>query len=437
MHPTIERLTAALRDERSKTRQFALTALCDLHANDAEVTASIAAALEQFGIEQAFQHVSLAEQLTWTPSTVARVFDVLDAAPPSTTPADLLTPAELTCRMLWRLSPHLLAEVFPRFERMDVRELAFESDWKPRAALLSLSPEGLCDRLEQMSLAAANHQFDEFFPELMMFDLCELLAQHPAVARPWVCDRLRDAQRDLNPNGWLWLSAGLVRLAGRIGGDDVTRALIEFFRGDFMDDYSADELDAALTRIGGEVVTANLLQAPELDDFSKALCRQNVMSSLLTEEALECCLTWLRGESDEMLQSSLAQKLTFRLSPTANTAIYELAAANGGFPEDGEWADAIDFLEESARLTGQEFPRIAQWKVDFQTNFDRRRAALGSWTADWERDDDDSAVWVHEPLTPQVHPDTIRSQAKVGRNDPCPCGSGKKFKKCCLQHQQG
>lgn len=23
------------------------------------------------------------------------------------------------------------------------------------------------------------------------------------------------------------------------------------------------------------------------------------------------------------------------------------------------------------------------------------------------------------------------SEAKVGRNDPCPCGSGKKFKKCC------
>ncbi|MDP6875921.1 MAG: UPF0149 family protein [Alphaproteobacteria bacterium] len=24
------------------------------------------------------------------------------------------------------------------------------------------------------------------------------------------------------------------------------------------------------------------------------------------------------------------------------------------------------------------------------------------------------------------------NQSKVGRNDPCPCGSGKKFKKCCL-----
>jgi hypothetical protein len=26
----------------------------------------------------------------------------------------------------------------------------------------------------------------------------------------------------------------------------------------------------------------------------------------------------------------------------------------------------------------------------------------------------------------------VRKTPKVGRNDPCPCGSGKKFKKCCL-----
>ncbi len=26
----------------------------------------------------------------------------------------------------------------------------------------------------------------------------------------------------------------------------------------------------------------------------------------------------------------------------------------------------------------------------------------------------------------------VRSGPKVGRNDPCPCGSGKKYKKCCL-----
>lgn len=28
-------------------------------------------------------------------------------------------------------------------------------------------------------------------------------------------------------------------------------------------------------------------------------------------------------------------------------------------------------------------------------------------------------------------PRTVRNGPKVGRNDPCPCGSGKKYKKCC------
>ena len=34
----------------------------------------------------------------------------------------------------------------------------------------------------------------------------------------------------------------------------------------------------------------------------------------------------------------------------------------------------------------------------------------------------------------QAESKTIRHQKdKVGRNDPCPCGSGKKYKKCCGQ----
>lgn len=30
-----------------------------------------------------------------------------------------------------------------------------------------------------------------------------------------------------------------------------------------------------------------------------------------------------------------------------------------------------------------------------------------------------------------AHQQFVREEPKVGRNDPCPCGSGKKFKKCC------
>ena len=36
-----------------------------------------------------------------------------------------------------------------------------------------------------------------------------------------------------------------------------------------------------------------------------------------------------------------------------------------------------------------------------------------------------------EPDRPSLIPQPYRAPPKVGRNDPCPCGSGKKYKKCC------
>lgn len=36
---------------------------------------------------------------------------------------------------------------------------------------------------------------------------------------------------------------------------------------------------------------------------------------------------------------------------------------------------------------------------------------------------------IAKSLGPRIDP--VRNDGKVGRNDPCPCGSGKKYKKCC------
>jgi SEC-C motif len=54
--------------------------------------------------------------------------------------------------------------------------------------------------------------------------------------------------------------------------------------------------------------------------------------------------------------------------------------------------------------------------------------------ADWAReeaglDEDDTFGY---PTGTYIHP-----APKVGRNDPCPCGSGKKYKKCCLDREAG
>ena len=45
-------------------------------------------------------------------------------------------------------------------------------------------------------------------------------------------------------------------------------------------------------------------------------------------------------------------------------------------------------------------------------------------------------LWAgHQPesLMEQLRAEEARRCPKAGRNDPCPCGSGRKFKACCLR----
>jgi uncharacterized protein YecA (UPF0149 family) len=58
----------------------------------------------------------------------------------------------------------------------------------------------------------------------------------------------------------------------------------------------------------------------------------------------------------------------------------------------------------------------------FDSRFERSREKKKHQKAGLPGEDD-------EPLPPPVKP--IHSEKEPGRNDPCPCGSGKKFKKCC------
>jgi SEC-C motif-containing protein len=49
-------------------------------------------------------------------------------------------------------------------------------------------------------------------------------------------------------------------------------------------------------------------------------------------------------------------------------------------------------------------------------------------SAQFQRHDNAWYFYDGQPPTPQT---VVRQGPKVGRNDSCPCGSGRKFKKCC------
>jgi hypothetical protein len=47
---------------------------------------------------------------------------------------------------------------------------------------------------------------------------------------------------------------------------------------------------------------------------------------------------------------------------------------------------------------------------------------------EWEVAVDEDAAWN------DVRPEPIRATERIGRNQLCPCGSGKKYKKCCARN---
>lgn len=84
----------------------------------------------------------------------------------------------------------------------------------------------------------------------------------------------------------------------------------------------------------------------------------------------------------------------------------EILATSGG----GE-ADATGTVEFAAHYKRNGTAQIHHERGNF-------RRADGRW------------LYVDGVISPKGPP---RQVVKVGRNDPCPCGSGKKYKKCCGQ----
>ncbi len=117
---------------------------------------------------------------------------------------------------------------------------------------------------------------------------------------------------------------------------------------------------------------------------------------------------------------------------------------------DMHWIDHIDAMDElkqgiGLRAFGQQDPVVAYkmegfdmfdemianiqqetvkalYHATLQTNTDRQRVAVVTG---------ESGAGSGASNGKPAKPKTFRAQKKVGRNEPCPCGSGKKYKKCC------
>ncbi|MCD7904869.1 MAG: SEC-C domain-containing protein [Clostridiales bacterium] len=104
------------------------------------------------------------------------------------------------------------------------------------------------------------------------------------------------------------------------------------------------------------------------------------------------------------------------------TPVYFAGFADGINEALNEKVNLEDFTEESEIDISFDFEALYKKMVEYKAE---SLYSLPQWENIFTREQLD--VFYKE----QKHSKTVVKEKKIGRNDPCPCGSGKKYKKCC------
>ena len=207
---------------------------------------------------------------------------------------------------------------------------------------------------------------------------------------------------------------------------------------DFLGDADASTLSGILINVydGDPAPLIGAIESPGGDEFARGAALEALgylarARGVLGDDEMRAYLGRLRREMKPRGGSCVWAAWA---ATAANLGYDDLrpdvAALNEqGFIDEFELSPA-DF-DEQARLAHEDGAGLAGFEADGVGPFDDAIETLASWTSgeddEWEEDEALEADDSPRAEAPYVNP--FRG---VGRNDPCPCGSGKKYQNCCL-----
>lgn len=243
--------------------------------------------------------------------------------------------------------------------------------------------------------------------------------------------------------------------------DDVMnrqRELIYKQRDQVLDgDNVKDEITKMMHQSVEDTVDAFLPDSETRDEWNIVGLRDNYMGWLLTEEDLQYSEDELKTISKDDIKAELIQKVddlsASREELFGEQVTRELERVVMLKCVDVQWMDHIDAMEQLKRgihLRGyaQRDP-VVEYRNEGYDMFDQMIANIRDDTTrlflsakiqvideqeapkEMVESGAGAAVKISNPDEEEENASAKPSGAKVGRNDPCPCGSGKKYKKCC------
>ncbi len=246
-------------------------------------------------------------------------------------------------------------------------------------------------------------------------------------------------------DGVWWLRHHAACIFGLIPSEQAGLKLVELMRhlaqeDDDMQDWLGGYWPALFLNKPHSVLPAliALCEDSEIDEYMRANAVGTVIAASARQggEPLEQALAWVAGmandeDDDWDFRVSAASLLLYFPREQYRPLLEDLAEQQGGFM-------AYFSIEEVQNAyAGKHFPpeweRFTDpWEFYEPDAITQRQIR---WREEAEREKERSMNRVYPPApynSYYTHETYVRPEPKIGRNDPCPCGSGKKYKKCCL-----
>lgn len=206
-----------------------------------------------------------------------------------------------------------------------------------------------------------------------------------------------------------WLTGAAIRLAGNMRHEPAVPRLLELLPEDW--DWWSEEIEKGLSAIGSSACLRQVLDAYPHRPWEERLFLTSTIQNISDPEQRDDIKRLQEEEKDAHLRLKLAKALLNFGSPEDLRIVLNELEIQWQNPESeplkGEFCVAQLIHEETS-------PELTRYREQFTREIQERQERLKG------RKDAFLGGWPEQP------------KKKVGRNDPCPCGSGKKFKKCCL-----
>jgi uncharacterized protein YchJ len=324
--------------------------------------------------------------------------------------------------------------------RTDLNVLADADDERLRVIdhrieLLSADPEDCWNALEAICEREKSNWYDNVDVDLM-YRLVEAIARQGESQSERVLEVLREeVADDVADHPMVWLEPLAVHIAGEMRLEAAIPLIVGRLKRNSENDSVFEECERALARIGTDAVVEALTAGYADSEFGYRLSTAVVLEHIHSDLVAAKCLELMATEDDIELIAWLGQAL---LSQFAFDGVEPLRQTILRWSPDIEIGGLRDSFITACTLMETTVPEIEQWKDDAQQASVERAKELAEHARSLDigdYDEEDDFEQGEEDFRDGPQP-IRREQAAVGRNDPCPCGSGKKYKKCCLAKQR-